>query len=307
MNNKLSVAISSLEVLSRVILIPWTFHHLQLALNLSMNRAISIYGLVWSCFMAGRVLGRNIFFGYPGVMTAKLCYLACSLITLSFLFLAISTRTSVICLSFALIGFSGGVIRTCYSPQDDISPHPHPHPRVSTIGSHSISLYQEALALIFVPLFAGLTYNSAVTSRFPALVLCLIAAFVSSAVLLVQFLSQRRIFWNRTKSKPIASGPTKSLVQPRNTTKRKEVMDVSLVDPPQEFLKLCGGNREAAQKKFHQTLVWRAETDVETIIDTPQDFFEEILEYYPHAIQGRTRSGGVICYEVSAPSSSLSL
>jgi hypothetical protein len=279
-----------------VILIPWTFHHLQIALHLSMNRAISIYGLVWSSFMGGRVFGRNIFFGYPGVMTAKLCYLTCSLITFSFLFLAISSRTSVICVCFALIGFGGGVIRTCYPPQDDISSHP----RLSIAGTHSISLHQEALALIFAPLFAGLTYNSAATSRFPALVLCLIAACVSSTVFLIQCFSQRRLFWSGSKSKPsVPSGPMKSLlVKPRHNTKKKEVMDVSLVEPPQEFLNLCGGNREAAQKKFHQTLLWRVEADVEAIVDTPQDYFDEILQYYPHGIQGRSRSGGVVCYEV---------
>ncbi len=28
-----------------------------------------------------------------------------------------------------------------------------------------------------------------------------------------------------------------------------------------------------------------------------QDFFEEILTFYPHGIQGRTKEGGMICYE----------
>jgi hypothetical protein len=268
----LSVIISSLEIFSRVILIPWTFHHLQLALHLSMNRAISINGLLWSCFMGGRVLGRNIFFGYPGVMTPKLSYLTCSIFTISFLFLSISTRTSVICVCYGLIGFSGGIIRTCYYQNEDIQTHS----RLQVVGtiassSSSISLHQEALALIFVPLLAGLTYNSAVTSRFPALILCIATAFLSSLVFLIQCLLQRKRFWNNKKSISSASSSvtgSKGII--RRQTPRKDIPDIDRLDPPQEFLDLCYGNRETAQKKFHKTLMWKAENAVDEIVDIPQ-------------------------------------
>jgi hypothetical protein len=267
----LSGIISSLEIFSRVILIPWTFHHLQLALHLSMNRAISINGLLWSCFMGGRVLGRNIFFGYPGVMTPKLAYFTCSIFTISFLFLSISTRTSVICVCYGLIGFSGGIIRTCYYQNEDIQTNS----RLQVVGaattsSSSLSLHQEAFALIFVPLFAGLTYNSAVTSRFPALILCIVTAFLSSLVILIQCLLQRKRFWNNKKPISSVTGAQQSKTVMKRQTPRKEIPDMNQLDPPQEFLELCSGNREAAQKKFHKTLVWKAENDVDEIVDLPQ-------------------------------------
>lgn len=269
--NKLSSSISLLEVCSRILLIPWTFHHLQIALNLSINRSISMYGLLMSSFMGGRVLGRNIFCGYPGIMTSKLCYLTCFIITISFLILSISTRYSVVCTCFFLIGFSGGIIRTCYYKDEDITSLQY-----KTISNNNsfqnVSLYKESIALIFVPLFVGLTYNSAATSRFPALILCFTTALISILVFLAQCFSQTRIFKTKGKQTTSITNNSKksSKFVPKKDTKKIEVIDTNSIDPPKEFIDLCSGDREAAKKKYHKTLIWKAENSVDSILDIPQ-------------------------------------
>lgn len=288
--NKLSFFISFLEIFSRILLIPWTFHHLQLTLNLTISRSISMYGLLMSFFMFGRVIGRNIFCGYNGIMTSKLCYFVCILIIISFLILSITTRSSILYICYFLIGLSGGIIKTCYYKDDNISLITSSISKISSNSNNSslqnVSLYKESLALIFVPLFAGLTYNSALTSRFPALILCFTAAFLSLLVFLAQCFSQTRIF--TSKGKKIGASITNNKISkstiPKKDIKKIESIDVNNVDPPKEFIDLCNGDREAAKKKYHKTLIWKAENGVESILDTPQVnyfyFFIVVRIYY---------------------------
>jgi MFS family permease len=275
--SKLSLFISSLDICSRILLIPWSFLHLQLSLSLSVSRAISIYGLLFSSFSFGRVLGKNIFLGSQGQMTSRLGSFVMIMMSISFLLLGITSRISIICLCYFMIGFCGGIIRICYGQEDELLPLVSPAITKNLLISPSnqiISTPIEPLALIFIPLFAGITYNSAATSRFPALIPCLAAAIICIFVLCYQCFNQRRICWMSGKQSLVSRQKgTKSIQKnssSQNLKKKINIVDIDNVNPPQEFLDLCYGDREAAKKKYHKTLLWKAENGVDSLLETPQ-------------------------------------
>ena len=280
--NKFSFFLSFFEVSIRILLIPWTFSHLQIALNLTISRSISIYGFLMSSFMFGRVFGRNIFCGYSGIMTTKIFFFISIIITITFLILSITTRISIISFCFFFIGLSGGIIRTCYN--DDFRSNTTTTTNTNTIIN--ILLYKESIALIFIPLFVGLTYNSAVTSRFPALIICYFTSFISIFLLLLQCCNNCKIFQRNGKKSitSISSGSGKNSHNSSGSSsdsrqksqqilineKKIEEIDENNLQPPKEFLTLCNNNLETAKKKYYKTLIWKVENNIERILDIPQ-------------------------------------
>jgi len=67
---------------------------------------------------------------------------------------------------------------------------------------------------------------------------------------------------------------------------------------PEAFLKFHQGDFSKAKDAYARTLAWRREHRMESLFEQPQPFFHEILQYYPHAIHGRSRDGAVVLYEV---------
>jgi hypothetical protein len=231
-----------------------------------------------------------------------------TLLAVAYLILGITSRFSVICFCYALIGFSGGLIRSvCFrSEEDDEGAHlvntrmkkGEPNYYSSTINS-----------IIFVPIFVAFTYSTAITARNPPLLMCTICGCVC-LFFAFRFLSLETSCFSSCCSFIIdfakretdtASGGPASKEDVTGTGNLSSLVGITedSVTPPENFLQICDNDVAEAKKKYFATLQWRAMERMDEIVDLPQnpDTFANIIKYYPHGFQGRTREGAAVVYE----------
>lgn len=291
MNAQLTTSISFLDPLSRFILVPWSFLHLQLYLNYSQSLAISNYGVMMTFFMIGRNFGKNIHLYRRPSFSKELAYSSVILLGLCFLLLGITSRISIICMCYLGIGLAGGIIRSsCFKDEDDLQPMS----QTSNALNSTIPLRHyfdvAILSLIFAPLFVVWTYNSAVTSRYPSLVLCLIVSGLCVLILALLFncnvggVSPGGSSWWRVQSaasktsdsiRGIGNRVDSTITAP--VPKAALHVDVHQLEPPAAFMKMARGDKAAAQAKYHKTLIWRHENGVDDIMNSRQVAFASFL------------------------------
>lgn len=68
-------------------------------------------------------------------------------------------------------------------------------------------------------------------------------------------------------------------------------------DVPERFVRGCNGNTEEARQRWKVTLAWRAENNVDNILNEPQPDFKIIKQCYPHFFHGSSKAGHPVYYE----------
>jgi hypothetical protein len=295
--------VGCLDPISKVSLIPWTYFNLKHVLEISFARITSHYGLLFSFYYIGRVLGRS--FKHHTHLPPLSPIL--TLLAVAYFILGITSRFSVICFCYVLIGFSGGILRSICFPSEEEEESTH-YTNSRTKKSDNNYFYSAIISLIFVPLFVGFTYSTALTARNPPFLLCTICGAVCFLFSL-RFLSLETSClcsccsiisdFARRQTDSESADSTDEDARPAGNLSSLEGITEDSVTPPAAFLKHCGGDETAAKKKYFQTLQWRALERMDELVDIPQnpEKFANILQYYPHGFQGRTREGAVVVYE----------
>lgn len=73
--------------------------------------------------------------------------------------------------------------------------------------------------------------------------------------------------------------------------------DADEKDMPDRFLHAEGGNRERAVARWRQTLEWRRQHNVDTILEMPHPKFRTIKAHWPHFYHKRTKQGHPVYIE----------
>lgn len=60
------------------------------------------------------------------------------------------------------------------------------------------------------------------------------------------------------------------------------------------YLRMHKGNRRKAKRSLEETLQWRADNEIDTMLSRPHEKFDFYKEFQPHTFVGRDRSGHVI-------------
>jgi hypothetical protein len=234
-------------------------------------------------FMIGRNLGKNIHIFRRPSFTKQLASSSVILIGVCFLLLGITSRISIICICYLGIGFGGGIIRSsCFKDEDDLQPMSQPSGSMTANTPLRNYVDVAVLSLIFAPLFVVWTYNSAVTSRYPSLVLCMIVGSICTLLLALLFncnvggvTSRGGLAWWRGKAATgsgLAGSSSSSVNAVIAASKSRAPLQVDMqqLEPPDTFMRMARGDKAAAQAKYHKTLMWRHENGVDDIMDTRQ-------------------------------------
>lgn len=67
---------------------------------------------------------------------------------------------------------------------------------------------------------------------------------------------------------------------------------------PGRFLRGCQGDKLEALRRWRETLAWRREQRVDSILQEPQPHFHAIKQSYPHFLHGRSKGGHAVYYEL---------
>jgi len=73
--------------------------------------------------------------------------------------------------------------------------------------------------------------------------------------------------------------------------------DADEKDMPERFLRAENGDRAKAVARWRQTLEWRRQHNVDTILEMPHKKFSVIKQYYPHFFHKRTKNGLPVYFE----------
>jgi hypothetical protein len=68
-------------------------------------------------------------------------------------------------------------------------------------------------------------------------------------------------------------------------------------EAPLRYVRACLGKEEAALQRWQETLEWRAENDVDAMLQEPQPLFHVMKAYFPTYIHGKGRRGHTVVYE----------
>eukprot|EP01041_Mallomonas_annulata_P010670 gene10670-22267_t len=294
------VSLKFLDPMSRILFIPWGITYLSYCLDESWPRTVAAYGLLCSSLTIGRLIGRalNSTLQYSPPPRPWFVIQNCLFLGLAYFTTAITTRFSVLFLCFFIIGLCGsslGMLSSCPT----ISTHSRTWSRPGLKPENE--LYTFSTTLAFLPLLSGMFYNTSVLVRFPSLWICAIFAitcFVLAAPFIVADHSSSRKphvpplqgmgggSWRRSATELIEEGG--------NDNQRD--MSVFTASVPKSYLKFHR-DPDAARKAYGQSLQWRRQHHMDKFLSLPQPHFDDVIQFYPHAIHGRSRDGVVVVYE----------
>lgn len=69
---------------------------------------------------------------------------------------------------------------------------------------------------------------------------------------------------------------------------------------PIRYIKGMGGDMVEARRRWVESLKWREEYKVDTILQEPNPHFDAIKHYYPHFVYNRAKNGSPVYYEIPA-------
>lgn len=291
-------------------LLPWSFQHLFLTLNLPLPQVVLLFGILQSFLYSGRIIGQNI--ASSCCANVNKSFFA-FLLGCSFSILGISSSIYILASCYFLIGVCCGAFK---SRCDEEVANIVGYHRNNSLSTKSSITQITLIGFILSPLLGCLLFTSTPGNQFPALYACSLVALFFFIVALrptetIKLLISLYYCLFNKKTKTLTSMDDKSYISNKGNGNKAseslinleeiakvEQLDITTLTPPPNFLTNCRNNVKDAQQMYHKTLLWRARNGIDHIIDTPQLFFDDILEFYPHAMQGRTIEGGAVCYEV---------
>lgn len=326
---------NGVEDISHFILVPWLASYIAHAVDESWVKSVFHYGVVLSVVSLGRVIGwilgaltKQEKPRYP-LFFLIIGFMGLSISTRLSLILLFSL---LIGLGGSVMGSKDSHLPTATSTHlENLDASGKLVTNISA-GSQvetrqDVTTQRKIIVCVFIALLSGLTYDE--ESMSPARGPCYIGAAWSAFVLLirtVQLWMQQDKFnlKKRFKKSFLASkSPTKTATIPRaldNNSSHSSLPPATSVAParptnnhppksmdghtikfdklPEAFLTFHNGDMTAAKEAYARTLKWRRERRMDSLFEQPQPFFHEILQYYPHAIHGRSREGAVVLYEV---------
>ena len=238
------------------------------------------FGALMSAVFAGRVLAGL----FPGalVRTRLRAHWALSL---GFLLVGVSSRYAVLLLVCAGVG-----LQKDWSAEQPLSAKENAKASVGSVAKRTL-VYSS-----FAVIVSGVLFRE--KSRFPALYPCLVAAafFAYFAVASLRLRRTRTTKFSARSHQGVVDLERQQVAAaPSLSSIRAE--DVPVSDVPEEFLRMWGSS-EKAHRKYVACLQWRRARGMDGVLSRRSPFFFEILQFYPHAIHGRSRDGCVVLYEV---------
>ena len=228
-----------------------------------------------------------------------------SILALVFFLIALSSRYILLLVACFLVGLFKD---WSANPPQTLS-HKEGRTRMMINAEEKSSLMYSAFAMIIT----GFLYRENAT-RFPALYSCLLTGLGFAAVAYIAFTrrGKRRStkfssLNHQLKNSPIPTTARHSVVatasnslgaslqqRPQNEI---QLSDVPLSSVPARYVKFWG-SEAAAHKRYVDTLRWRQLHAMDSLLTRHQNYFAEILQFYPHAIHGRSKDGCVVLYEI---------
>ena len=285
-------------------LFPWTVSVLLLE-NRDMKYMSVVYGILVSCVILGRNLGALYTFEKKGDQGTQkpVAQKQCTILLFAFLFLTVSNRIVVIFVCYFAIGFAsaslGSLIRN-----HKLYLRKRYRQKWDGLSVRSEMMRLNIVSFVFFSLLAGLLFDSSPGSLLPAFLPCVIISLYFIVVILKNALSEWRaysIFCNLARGRVMESVDGSTVSRGEDTGPAAAVdldIDEASVVPTDAYLKSFDNDMAAAKAAYITRLKWRKMYDVDNILERPQNFFDEILANYPHAIHGRSKEGCCVIYEV---------
>lgn len=308
------------DIVSWSILIPWLISYVDYCVHGSWTAAVMWHGLLCCSLTCGRLLGQIC-----RSSSTLLQLWPLFILVLSFVCLVLTTRISIVCVLIFLIGFAGSNM----TPKDPI-PSPSAMVRLKNIdftvsipseatveAENEVNIQRKLAIFMFATLVSGVIYQeSIVDSKWPMIVPFVVASLLFAGMLSMNLYMLRNRF-KTSSTKNQKSSNVNSNVGSSNSITRDQSSAISVnsvalataaipsthVDlftgvVPTVFLKMHRNDEAAARKAYSETLAWRKAFHMDTFLDIPQEHFDEILQWYPHAIHGRSKDGCVVLYEI---------
>lgn len=274
------------------------------------STAITNYGILLGVISLGRLIGRDFLKGHDH--QDNLLFYSLTM-TVALMLIAFCSNYSVFLFIFLLKEGLGSVIGRVYvsihasnriSPDRGISSM---SPTLQTAFSSDNVMRRNLIALIFAAILSTFLYSDSKEVRFPAYFPCIFLAMVWNILI---FLYQLKLVKQSISSSPysesgrvinIKKSQRQQRVKIKNslaTGKPTDFSNVSNEVVPSNFVNFYNGNRVKAKEMYIKSLQWRYENDVDNLLITPQRYFHEVLDAYPHAIHGKSRDGCIVLYEL---------
>ena len=97
------------------------------------------------------------------------------------------------------------------------------------------------------------------------------------------------------------STPTKQKSRKKNFEESRESLEEHSIEDsqvPKNFLTMHNNNIINAKKAYIKSLIWRREHNIDNILTTKQNHFDDILLLYPHALHRFSLDGCAVAYEL---------
>jgi hypothetical protein len=256
-----------------------SFHHTEVQ--------ILGFGVLISALFMGRVAATIL----PDFIRINQKYTH-FILALVFFTVGISSRYIVLMLAC----FVTGVLK-------DWSAAVQPASRGSSGSATQMSETKRSLVFAsFAIIILGFVYRD--NASLPALYPCMLSAGFFFWMSYRSRKTLRKTKFSSLSHHRTADGPPQTKVTPSASLPPRMVTAGRRIDPgevpesavPQSYVKMWG-SAAAAHKRYVETLQWRQDNGLDTLLARRQRHFRDVLQFYPHAIHGRSLDGCVVLYE----------
>ncbi len=220
----------------------------------------------------------------------------CFILSISFLILSGSTSIFALSVCYLSIGFASASIRSLAVARKQYEKRMYKKPAVNV--SIKLELLRvNIISLVVCSLLSGLLYNSNPEELLPAFKPCIVLALYFMLLFVAISYQQYSggILSNRRGRKmEYVDGSSIVTSSYKNSSPLVTAVDTSdiieaNIQPPSWYIEAYDGDVQTARKYYTKRLIWRKTHDVENLHCRPQDHFDDILKYYPHALHGRSK------------------
>lgn len=289
---------SFVDPLCRLLIAPWCFQHLYISLHISISKCFIYYGLIQSLFYFGRNLGRVIISNYNTSLNKSFFML---LLGISFLILGLTFRFIIMLISYFFIGLCCGIFKA----NSELETYHIITNQINQSSPKYILTISTIIIMIIIPLISSIIFTSSPQYEYHLFLPFIISSFISILISLRPDNGYNIIIKlcnkNKLNNNNISNNISKTNTNTISSIEQQELinkLDINTIIPTDKFLMLANNNVEKAKQLYYNTLKWRIENNINNIITTPQPYFYELLQYYPHYIHGRSKEKAVVCYEV---------
>lgn len=283
---------TGIDPICRLMVLPWAFRHVFTSSYVSLCPSITYFAYFCASANVGHFVGRNRIASIITTPSRLSITMLLLLLCFTSMIFGLTTRFSVLCVCHFFIGLvRGNALHPSIASAPAVTT---PAPSLNRISRSTVSI----VTLLFVPLMSSLTYSTSPYAVAPAFLPCYLLSLLCLACIAHELISGRVRSTKKYAGVEYTALPMTATARPKVTISAEQC-----VSPPQEFLDMCNNKLPAAQQAYREALQWREDNGIDDIFSTPQSHFAEILKYYPHFIQGRSREGCHVCYEVCTCSS----